>query len=310
MTRIHPTAVVDPAARIADDVVVGPHCVIDGHVEIGAGTVLQAHVTVTGHTTLGEGNLVFPGAVLGAAPQDKTYRGEPHRLEIGHRNQIREHVTFHIGTTKGGGVTRVGDDGLFMVGCHVAHDGHIGSNVVMANHVLLAGHVIVGDRVTINGAAAAHHFVRIGRLAYVGGMAHIQHDVPPFCIANGVSLRVRGANVVGMKRAGFPQDVVERMREVVYRIFVSDDEPVAAAMERMEMEFPDDPLVGELIAFQRASNAGRNGRANDRRPPGIAPSSTVSSGKVPDGKPVVAQPPVPPRAAVPVKPAPPAPRPH
>jgi UDP-N-acetylglucosamine acyltransferase len=267
MTRIHPTAIIDPAAQIGEDVVVGPYCVVDAHVRVGARTVLKSHVVLTGHTTIGQENVLHPGVVLGSPPQDKSYKDEPTRLVVGDRNQIREHVTFHVGTMKGGGITRVGSDGLFMVGCHVAHDGQVGDFVVMANHVLLAGHVIVEDRVTLNGAAAAHHFARIGRLAYIGGMARISRDVPPFCIAEGALLRIRGANVVGMRRAGFSPESVERMRDVVYRVFVSDDEPVRAAMERVEMEFPDDPLVTELVQFQRAAESGRNGRAHDRRPP-------------------------------------------
>lgn len=272
MTRIHPTAVVDPAAVLAPDVVVGPYCVIQGPVRVGEGSVLHAHVTLLGHTTLGARNHVFPGAVLGAAPQDLKYAGAPTRLEVGDRNQIREHVTFHAGTEKGGGVTRVGSDGMFMAGCHVAHDGTVGDGVILANHVLLAGHVTVGDRATLNGAAAAHHFSTIGRLAYVGGLSRIVRDIPPFCIAEGHPLLIRGANVVGMRRAGFSADDVERLRDALHRIFVSDKEPARVAMERLLEEHAGDPLVGELVAFVRRSEEGRNGRANDRRapPPGDA----------------------------------------
>ncbi len=131
---------------------------------------------------------------------------------IGHRNQIREHVTFHPGTVKGGGITTIGSDGLFMVGSHVAHDGHVGDGVILANHVLLAGHVTVGDRAIMNGAAACHHFTTIGRLAYVGGLTRITRDIPPFSISEGHPVRIRGANVVGMSRAGIAPDVVSRAR--------------------------------------------------------------------------------------------------
>jgi UDP-N-acetylglucosamine acyltransferase len=273
VTRIHPTAVVDPAAVLGDDVVVGPYCVIEGPVSIGAGTVLHAHVTLMGHTTLGEANVVHAGAVLGAPPQDLKYAGAVTRLVVGDRNQIREHVTFHAGTEKGGGLTTVGSDGMFMVGSHVAHDGHVGNGVIMANHVLLAGHVTVGDRAILNGAAAAHHFTSIGRLAYVGGLSRIVRDIPPFTIAEGHPLRIRAANVVGMRRAGMPADAIARIRDAVHRIFVSDREPARVAMERLEREHAGDPYVAELVAFIRRADTGRNGRANDRRAGGPPPAS-------------------------------------
>ncbi|MCC7139095.1 MAG: acyl-ACP--UDP-N-acetylglucosamine O-acyltransferase [Planctomycetes bacterium] len=276
MRRIHPTAVVDPAAELGEDVVVGPYCVIEGPVKVGAHTVLRAHVTLMGRTTLGQGNVLYPGAVLGAPPQDLKFADETTYLVVGDRNQIREHVTFHPGTAKGGGTTRVGDDGLYMVGCHVAHDGHVGNHVIMANHVLLAGHVTVGDRAILNGACAAHHFASIGRLAYVGGLSRINRDVPPFCIAEGHPMRIRGANVVGMRRAGFSPDAVERVRDAVFRVFVRHDEPARVAMERLEREHPGDPLLAELIAFTRAGDQGRNGRANDRRVP-VKPSAAPAA---------------------------------
>ncbi|MBL9086436.1 MAG: acyl-ACP--UDP-N-acetylglucosamine O-acyltransferase [Planctomycetia bacterium] len=282
MKRIHPTAVVDPAAELGDDVVVGPLCVIDGPVKVGARTVLHAHVTLMGHTVIGEGNVVHAGAVLGAPPQDLKYAGAITRLVVGDRNQIREHVTFHAGTEKGGGLTTVGSDGMFMAGCHVAHDGHVGNGVIMANHVLLAGHVTVGDRAVLNGAAAAHHFSSVGRLAYVGGLSRIVRDIPPFCIAEGHPLRIRGANVVGMRRAGFAADAIARIRDAIHRIFVSDREPARVAMERLEQEHRGDPLIAELLEFIRRSDQGRNGRANDRRagaPPAPAPAAPPAAGR-------------------------------
>ena len=282
MKRIHPTAVVDPAAELGDDVVVGPLCVIDGPVKVGARTVLHAHVTLMGPTVTGEGNVIHAGAVLGAPPQDLKYAGAITRLTVGDRNQIREHVTFHAGTEKGGGLTTVGSDGMYMAGCHVAHDGHVGNGVIMANHVLLAGHVTVGDRAVLNGAAAAHHFSSIGRLAYVGGLSRIVRDIPPFCIAEGHPLRIRGANVVGMRRAGFAADAIARIRDAIHRIFVSDREPARVAMERLEQEHRGDPLIAELLEFVRRSDQGRNGRANDRRagaPPAPAPAAPPAAGR-------------------------------
>jgi UDP-N-acetylglucosamine acyltransferase len=262
VTRVHATAVVDPRATLGDDVEVGPYCVVEGPVRLGAGTRLLAHATVLGDTTLGRGNVVYPGAVLGAPPQDLKHSGASTRLVVGDRNQIREHVTLHAGTVKGGGVTTIGSDGLFMVGCHVAHDGKVGDHVVLANHVLLAGHVTVGDRATMNGASACHHFTTIGRLAYVGGLTRITRDIPPFVIAEGHPVRIRAANVVGMRRAGVPAETIDLLRRAVHEIFVSD-EPARDAMARLEREHPSDAHLAELIRFVRASEAGRFGRSGE-----------------------------------------------
>jgi UDP-N-acetylglucosamine acyltransferase len=278
MRRIHPTAVVDPAAVLGEDVEVGAYCVIEGPVRIGAHTVLRPHVVVLGDTVLGEGNVVHPGAVLGAPPQDLKHGDALTRLVVGDRNQIREHVTFHPGTVKGGGVTTVGSDGLFMVGCHVAHDVRVGDRVVLANHVLLAGHAIVGDRAIMNGAAACHHFTTIGRLAYVGGLTRITRDIPPFSISEGHPVRIRAANVVGMRRAGVPAESVARIRDAIHRIFVKDDEPANVAMERLLLEHPGDALVRELVEFTRASQAGRQGRQAERRPGAVPPSGPEARG--------------------------------
>jgi UDP-N-acetylglucosamine acyltransferase len=261
MTLVHATAVVDPQAQLAPDVRVGPYAVVEGPVVIGEGCVLHAHAVVMGHTTLGKGNQVFPGAVLGAPPQDLKYAGEPTRLVIGDGNQFREHVTVHPGTKKGGGLTTVGSHGLYMVGSHVAHDCRVGDHVVLANHVLLAGHIRVGDRAILNGAAACHHFTTIGRLAYVGGLTRITQDIHPFTIVEGHPARVRAANVVGMQRAGLPAASVERVREAVFAVLISERESAADALSRIEREQADDPLVLEFTSSIRAAERGRQGRS-------------------------------------------------
>ena len=266
---IHPTAVVDPRATLADDVSVGPYAVVDGPVSVGPGCVLHAHATVLGHTVLGRGNHVFPGAVIGAEPQDLKHAGEVTRLEIGDNNRFREHVTVHVGTRAGGDLTRVGSDGLFMVGCHVAHDCRVGDRVILANHVLLAGHIRVGDGAAMNGASACHHFTTVGRLAYVGGLSRITQDVHPFTVVEGHPARVRGANTVGMQRAGYDAETVGRVKRAIYAIFLSEKESSAEAMNRIEREFGEDPCIAELIRSVRASEAGRQGRAAElaRRDP-------------------------------------------
>jgi UDP-N-acetylglucosamine acyltransferase len=261
MTRVHPTAVIDPQAVLAPDVRVGPYAVVEGPVTLGPGCVLHAHAVVMGHTTLGAGNVVFPGAVVGAPPQDLKHDGEPTRLVIGDHNQIREHVTIHPGTHKGGGLTRVGSHNLFMVGSHVAHDCIVGDRTVLANHVLLAGHIRVGDRAILNGAAACHHFTTVGRLAYVGGLTRITQDIHPFTIVEGHPARVRGVNRVGMQRAGFPDEAVEHVERAVRSVFLARKEGSHEALARLEHESADQPLVMEFVASVRASERGRQGRA-------------------------------------------------
>src|SRR5215475_7057845 len=170
MPQIHPTAVVAPGARLADNVVIGPYCIIGEHVTLAAGVNLKSHVVVEGRTTIGERTRIFPFASIGHVPQDLKYDGEASSLEIGADNTIREHVTMNPGTAGGGMVTRVGDHCLFMVGAHVAHDCQIGNYVIMANNATLAGHVVVEDHAVLGGLSAVHQFVRIGKHAMIGGM--------------------------------------------------------------------------------------------------------------------------------------------
>ncbi len=260
-TLAHPTAVIDDAAELAEDVVVGARCVIQGPVKIGAGTFLHPHVTIMGDTTMGRNNHLFPGAVIGAPPQDLKYGGERTKLVIGDRNHFREHVTVHPGTTQGGGVTRIGSNNLFMVGCHVAHDCTIGNNVVLSNHVLLAGHIIVKDGAIMNGASASHHFTTVGRLSYVGGLTRITQDVHPFTVVEGHPARIRAANVIGMQRAGFAPEDIELIKRTVYSIFISDKLSASDAIRRAEEKHGNNPHIVELIASIRAQQAGRQGRA-------------------------------------------------
>ncbi len=183
--KISPQAVVDPKADIADDVEVGPFCVIGPDVKIGAGCRLLNSVTILGDTTIGRDNVFFPNTVIGGAPQDKKYKGARTRLTVGNGNVFREACTIHTGTEKGGGVTRVGDNNLLMVNCHLGHDVALGSSCVLANNVMIAGHVVIGDYVNMMGGVGVHHFVTIGDYAYIGGYARIHHDVPPFVKIDG-----------------------------------------------------------------------------------------------------------------------------
>lgn len=261
MTRIHPTALIAAAAEVHPDVEIGPHSVVEGPVKIGRGTRLLANVTLMGDTLLGEDNVVYPGAVIGAPPQDLKYDGERTRLEIGDGNRFREHVTVHAGTAQGGGRTVIGSGNLFMIGSHVAHDCRIGDHVVLSNHVLLGGHITVGDRAILNGASACHHYTTVGRLAYVGGLTRITQDVHPFTIVEGHPARIRACNAIGMQRAGIPPEDVALVKNAIYSIFVSDKLPAAEAIARIEATHGDHELIRELLTSIRAAQAGRQGRA-------------------------------------------------
>jgi UDP-N-acetylglucosamine acyltransferase len=259
MPRIHPTAVVETGAQLADDVVVGPLAYIGPQVRLGAGCVVHHHASLEGHTVVGEGNQFFPHSAMGCQPQDLKYSGGDCRLTIGDRNLFRENVTVHIGTETGGGHTRVGSDGLFMVGCHIAHDCDIGDHVIMANNVLLAGHVEVQDWVVISGGSASHHFVRFGRHAFIGGLTSIVHDVPPFMTVDGRPGVVRGMNSNGLKRRGYTAEQLNVLK-VAYRMLYHSTAPIAGQMIELERKYPDSAEVRELLTFIRAAQSGKFGR--------------------------------------------------
>src|SRR4051812_22721973 len=206
--KISPQAVVSPKAEIADHVEIGPFCVVGPDVKIGPGCKLLNSVTIVGQTTVGKDNIFFPNSVIGTAPQDKKYKGAPTRLEIGNGNVFREACTIHVGTEKGGEVTVIGDDNLFMVNSHAGHDARIGNNCVISNNVMIAGHVLIGNGVAMMGGVGVHHFVTIGDYAYIGGYARIHHDVPPFVKVDGAD-EIRGLNKVGLTRSGRfqPEDI-------------------------------------------------------------------------------------------------------
>ena len=198
MVQVHPTAIVDPRAELDSEVEVGPYSVIGAGVRIGKGTKIHSHAAIQGRTTLGESNVVFPFATVGSAPQDLKYKGEPSELTIGSRNTIREYVSLNPGTTGGGMVTRVGDQNLLMMHCHIAHDCTVGSRNVIANGATLGGHVIIEDFVIVGGLVGIHQFVRIGTSAILGAGSMISKDVPPYCNATGDRARLRGLNVEGL----------------------------------------------------------------------------------------------------------------
>jgi UDP-N-acetylglucosamine acyltransferase len=251
--RVHPTAVIDPAADLGEGVDVGPHVVIDGDVRVGQGCVFRPGVHLVGPLTMGRHNTVFSHAVLGEKPQHLKYNDEPTRLVVGDHNVIREHVTVHRGTAASG-ETRIGSHNFLMANCHVAHDCRVGDHCILANGALLAGHCTLEDSVYMSGNCAIHQFVRIGRLALLSGVSSSTKDIPPFIIQNGANV-VAGVNVVGMRRAGIPGPRIDAVRGA-FHVLYRERHVLPAALVKVEHELGAVPEVAEMVAFIRASARG------------------------------------------------------
>ena len=243
--RVHPSALVEPGARIGEGAVVGPFCVLGPEVVLGEGVELKAHVVVQGDTEIGHGTVVFPFAVLGEVPQDLKYSGERTRLRIGPRNRVREHVTMNLGTAGGGGETRVGEGGLYMAGCHVAHDAQVGDRVVVANSAAIAGHCVIGDDAVIGGLAGIHQFVRIGRGAMIGALAMVTHDVIPYGLVQGPRGELDGLNLVGLRRRGVPREEIQALRAA----FDLLRQGGGSFQERARALAGQGALVGDVVDF-------------------------------------------------------------
>lgn len=250
MTAIHPSAIIDPKAQIGINVSIGPFCVVGPDVKLGDNVELKSHVVIEGHTTVGEGTRVFPFASLGHAPQDLKYHDEPSGLIIGKNNTIREHVTMNPGTEGGGMKTVVGDNGLFMVGVHVAHDCVIGNRVIMANNATLGGHVHVGDHVLIGGLAAVHQFIRIGSFAVIGGMSGVESDVIPYGRVKGERAHLAGLNLVGLERGGFDKDTVRTLQKAMKQLFEGEG-TMDERIERLASDYSGVQTVMDMVAFAR-----------------------------------------------------------
>ncbi|HBS28381.1 MAG TPA: acyl-[acyl-carrier-protein]--UDP-N-acetylglucosamine O-acyltransferase [Phycisphaerales bacterium] len=260
MTTVHPTAIVHPRAELHESAVVGPYSVIGAGVRVGARTVLHNHVTVQGPTTLGEDNIVYPYAVLGAEPQDLKFKGHDTCLEIGSRNRIREHATVHRGTELGGGKTVIGSDTLIMVGVHIAHDCVIEDQVVIANATMLGGHCLVEFGAGLGGGAGVHHFTTIGTLSFVGGMARVNRDVPPYLVVEGSPAEPRKINTTALLRRGWSPEQVERLRAAYKALFRDHDTPVALAMEALRARHADCAPLMRLCDFLERTQDGIHGR--------------------------------------------------
>jgi UDP-N-acetylglucosamine acyltransferase len=246
---IHPTAIIGSNVKLGKDVSIGPYSVLEGHITIGDGTTLVSHVAIGGNTDIGKNCIIYPFASLGHAPQDLKFKGEPSRLVIGDGNVIREHVTMNPGTEGGGMLTQVGNNCLFMVAAHVAHDCKVGNHVILANNATLAGHVEVGDHTIIGGLAAVHQFVRIGAHVIIGGLSGVEHDVIPYGSVMGERASLAGLNLVGLKRRGFDRDTIHSLRNAYKLLFEDDAGTLADRAAKIVAEYGNYKQVMDIITF-------------------------------------------------------------
>ena len=244
---IHKTAIVDSKAKISSSVNIGPYCVIGPNVEINENVKIHSHVNISGNTKIGKGNKIYPFASIGNDPQDLKYNGEETKLIIGDNNKIREYVTINPGTKGGGGLTKIGNDCLFMISSHVAHDCQVGNNVIIANNVPLGGHAIIEDNVVIGGNSAVQQFTRIGKMAMVGGMTGVLHDVIPYGLSIGNRNYLQGLNLIGLRRANFNNKDILGLTEAYKEIFATKN--LSDNLSKLNGEFKENILVKDVIKF-------------------------------------------------------------
>ncbi|TWT87934.1 acyl-ACP--UDP-N-acetylglucosamine O-acyltransferase [Stieleria varia] len=258
------TAVVDPRATLGTNVRIGHFCVIGPDVVIGDDTLIEDHVIISGVCRLGCENHIFPGTVLGAAPQDTSYKGTPTRVEIGDGNVFREHCTVNRATEKEDGVTLVGDNNYFMAGGHIAHDCKVGDRIVAANNIMLGGHVRVGNDVIFAGGVGVSHFATIGQLSFVSAMSRVLHDVPPYTIVDGQPTKPRAINTIGLKRHDYSEDDIRVLTDA-FKLLYRQRVGVEAAREEMFNRGPIRPVLRHLFDCVDRSCSGRHGRGQDQR---------------------------------------------
>jgi UDP-N-acetylglucosamine acyltransferase len=252
---IHETAIVASTARIGEGVNIGPFSTIGPDVVLGDGVRVESHVVIDGKTSIGSKTHIFPFASIGLEPQDLKYDGEPTRTEIGERNQIREAVTIHRGTAGGGGITRIGDDNLFMAQSHVAHDCQLGNEIIMANGATLAGHVEIADRASIGAYSGVHQFCRVGLEAFVGGYSVVVKDAPPYATIQGNHAKCYGLNHLGMRRRGYSKEAIQNLNHA-YHLLLSAKLNTTQALERIRTEIQGSAEVDRLIDFITSSKRG------------------------------------------------------
>ena len=244
---IHKTAIVDPKAKISANVNIGPYSIIGPNVEIGEDTDIISHVSIAGHTKIGKKNKIYPFSSIGNNPQDLKYNGEKSYLEIGDSNTIREYVSINPGTDGGGGLTKIGNNCLFMVSSHVAHDCVIGDNVVAVNNVAIGGHVQIDDNAIIGGNSAIHQFIRIGKFAMIGGICAVIRDVIPYGLVHGNRSVLQGINLIGLRRNNIPNQEIALLNKAYKEIFKSEN--LSENLKNLSEEFKENDLVIEILKF-------------------------------------------------------------
>ena len=243
---IHKTAIIDSKAKLSKNVQIGPYCVIGPNVEIEENTIIQSHVNICGNVKIGKGNRIYPFVSIND-PQDLKYSGEPTNLIIGDNNTIREYVTINPGTLSGGGKTIIGSNCLFMISSHIGHDCHVGNNVIIANNVPLGGHAIIEDNVIIGGNSAVQQFTRIGKMAMIGGMTGVLHDVIPYGLSTGNRNSLQGLNLIGLRRAKFENKDILGLSDAYKEIFATKN--ITENISKLNGSFQENPLVKSVIEF-------------------------------------------------------------
>ena len=244
---IHKTAIINSKAKISSNIVIGPYCIIGPDVEINDDVIIQSHVNITGHTKIGKNNIIYPMSSIGSDPQDLKYKGEKTNLIIGDNNIIREHVTINTGTIQGGGLTRVGSNNLIMIGAHIAHDCIIGNYIVMANNSAIAGHGIIEDSVIIGAKCGIQQFVRIGKMAMIGGMTGVSRDVIPYAVSTGNRNFLNGINVIGLRRSKIKNKNIIGLTEAYKEIFKTKS--LNDNLDSLKGKYQDNSLVKEVLEF-------------------------------------------------------------
>jgi len=244
---INKTAIVDNKAKVSNSANIGPYSVIGPNVEIGENVIIHSHVNISGNTKIGNGNKIYPFASIGNDPQDLKYNGEETKLVIGNNNKIREYVTINPGTVGGGGLTKIGNNCLFMISSHIAHDCHVGNNVIIANNVPLGGHVTIEDNVVIGGNSAVQQFTRIGKLAMIGGMTGVLQDVIPYGLSIGNRNYLQGLNLIGLRRTNIANKNILSLSEAYKEIFATKN--LTDNLDKLNGEFKKNPLVKDVVEF-------------------------------------------------------------
>ncbi len=244
---IHKTALIDPKAKISNNVKIGPYSIIGSEVEIEENTEIQSHVSIVGKTIIGKNNKIYPFASIGNDPQDMKYKGEKTTLKIGNYNTIREYVTINPGTIQGGGITSIGNKNLIMIGSHIAHDCKLGNEIVIANNAAIAGHAEIDDNVILGGNCGVHQFTRIGKMAMVGGMTGVSRDIIPYGLSTGNRNVLNGINIVGLRRINTPNKDIIFLTDAYKYIF--ETEKLSENLENLKIEFKKHELVNEVIEF-------------------------------------------------------------